>query len=120
MSTLDGNNLFSSGPHSIHGGPWQRDLSRRGFAGVDGELVVDLGLRGRSIVQTGRLQAANITDLLAQIEAIRLVNDGKDHSLDAGQGGPAIRVVIESFKPGPILAGRGFFCDYELSYRQTA
>jgi hypothetical protein len=119
MSTLDGNNLFSSGPHSIHGGPWQRDLVRRGFAGVDGELLVDLGLRGRNIVQTGRLQAADIAGLLSQIDAIRAKADGQEHTLDAGQG-PAVRVVIENFKPGPLLAGRGFFCDYEITYRQSA
>ncbi len=120
MSTLDGTNVFSSGPHSVHGGPWQRELVRRGFSGIDGELIVDLGQRGRSIVQTGRLQAADMAGLFAQLSAIRVFQDGQEHTLDAGAAGPSARVVIESFKPGPLLAGRGFFCDYEITYRQPA
>ena len=37
MSSLDGEDIFGSGPHTIRTGPWQRCLQRRGFAGIDGE-----------------------------------------------------------------------------------
>ncbi|HAU38849.1 MAG TPA: hypothetical protein DCX07_14175 [Phycisphaerales bacterium] len=119
MSTLDGNNLFGSGPHEIRPESWQRAVMRRAFAGLDGELALDLGLRSRRIVQTGRLQATGsdvLNLLLAQIEGLL---DGQLHTLVDSYGRVYARVLVEEFAPASaIRRGRGFWCDYRIVYRQ--
>jgi len=102
MSTLDGQDLFGSGPHAIAPGSWQRDIVRRSYSGISGETVIDQGKRSREIRQTGRLQAADVASLQAN-------NHGKTFS----------RVIMESFHtPTGIRRGRGYWCDYEITYRQ--
>ncbi len=119
MSLLDGNDLFGSGPHALQPGPWQRSLQRRGFAGVDGELVLDLGMRSRPISQRGRLQANTADDLQALISPIEALTDGQLHTLTDNHGRIFSRVLIETFQTTtPVKRGRGFWCDYEITYRQ--
>lgn len=55
MSTLDGQDLFGSGPHRIRAGSWRRRVDRRAFPGLDGELILDMGMRSRNTLQEGRL-----------------------------------------------------------------
>ena len=81
MSSYAGQNLFGSGPHAFRFGPWQRSVQRRGFAGVNGELVLDLGLRSRQIFQTGRLQADSASGLNGLLDAINARGDGAEHVL---------------------------------------
>ena len=119
MSSLDGQDLFGSGPHEIQLVGWQRALARRAFAGLDGELVLDLGLRSRVIEQRGRLQAATADDLDEIISQIEAMNDGSTHSLLDNHGRTHSRLVIESFQTTTALRrGRGFWCDYTVTYRQ--
>ncbi len=119
MSSLDGQDLFDSGPHEIQPVGWQRALARRAFAGLDGELLLDLGLRSRVIEQRGRLQAATADDLDEIISQIDAVNDGSTHSLLDNHGRTHSRLVIESFQTTTALhRGRGFWCDYTVTYRQ--
>jgi hypothetical protein len=119
MSTLDAIDLFGSGPHAFRPGPWERGTVRRGFAGLDGELVLDLGLRSRAIVQTGRLQAETPQSLAAAIHGIELKADGRCHSLVDNHGQVYSRVIVEEFQPTtPTSLGRGCWCDYTIRYRQ--
>jgi hypothetical protein len=119
MSTLDALDLFGSGPCAFRAGPWERATVRRGFAGLDGELVLDLGLRSRAIVQTGRLQAATSQAMAAIIRSIESTADGRCHSLVDNHGQVYPRVIVEEFQPTtPTSRGRGFWCDYTIRYRQ--
>ena len=119
MSLLDGNDLFGSGPHTITPGPWERALQRRGFAGVDGELVLNMGIRSRSLTQQGRLQAQTAAALRTLTTAIEAYLDSQLHTLTDNHSGVYSRVIIESFSPeSPINRGRGFWCEYTVLYRQ--
>ena len=119
MSTLDGQDLFGSGPHAVQTGSWRRSLERRSFAGLDGELVLDLGMRSREIVHQGRLQAATSEDLDTLIVQIEGFIDGKFHTLVDNHARVYERVFIEHFEPTtPLQQGRAFWCEYTLRYRQ--
>jgi hypothetical protein len=119
MSSYGGQDLFASGPHAFRFGPWQRALLRRGLAGVNGELVLDMGLRSRQIFQTGRLQADSAPALHALLEAISAFCDGQTHDLvdNCDQSHP--RTLLERASAStPMRRGRGFYCQYEVEYRQ--
>ncbi len=119
MTTLDGQNLFGSGPHAVQAGPWERELQRRSFSGVDGELILDMGLRSRPIIQTGRLQAASATEVHGAISQIETFLDGKTHTLVDNHGQTYDGVILEAFEPTtPVRRGRGFWCEYKAGYRQ--
>jgi len=121
VSTLDGQNIFNSGPHTIRLGSWQRQLDRRGFAGLDGELIVDMGLRSRQIIQEGRLQAVSAAALHTLISQIEARADAQAHTLVDNHGQVFDRVLIEHFElTSPARRGRGFWSDYTLRYRQLA
>ena len=119
MTTIDNDNLFSSGPCSVRPTSWRRQLERRTFAGLHGELVLDLGARSRTIVQQGRLQAPTAADLHAILEAIDAYADGAFHTLIDNHGHSYDRVLMESFEPTtPVAHGNAFWCDYTLTWRQ--
>ncbi len=121
MSSLDGQNLFGSSPHTIKARTWQRAITRRGFSGVDGEFALDQGLRSRVIIQTGRLQsdaAASLGTLILQIEDFI---DGQLHTLIDNYSHTYQLVLVENFEPTtPVKHGRGYWCDYEIRYRQLS
>ena len=119
MSSLDGQPLFDSGPHDIRPGPWQRSVQRRGFAGVDGETVLDMGMRSRTIAQDGRLTAATAGDLDTLITDIEALVDGQLHTLIDNHSRTFSRVLIEQFETStPIRKGRDYWCEYTVLYRQ--
>jgi hypothetical protein len=119
MSSLDGVDLFGSGPHGFATLAWERSQVRRGFAGVDGEMVVDMGLRSRRIVQTGRLCAPTAEALDAIVNEIELWQDGRLHQLIDNLGRTYPRVMMEGFAlDGPPKCGRGFWCEYTVNYLQ--
>jgi hypothetical protein len=119
MSSYDGENLFDSGPHAFSFGPWQRSMQSRGFAGVSGELLLDLGLRSRKIAQKGRLQAGSANALHALLDAIIARSDGAAHTLVDNHGKEYPEVILERFETTtPLQRGRGFYCDYQIEYRQ--
>jgi len=121
MSALDEMDLFGSGPHDFRPGPWRRAVQHRAFAGLDGELALDMGMRSRAIVQAGRLQADTASDLRDLIEAIEAFVDGRPHALTDNHGFVYTGVILESFEPkSPLRRGRGFFCEYEAHYLQSA
>lgn len=119
MSTLDGQEVFSSGPHAFRPGSWERATVRRGFAGLRGELLLDLGLRSRVILQTGRLQAETAEALAELVGGLEAAVDGRCHSLVDNHGRVYFRVIVEEFQPStPLSCGRGYWCDYTVRYRQ--
>ncbi|MBS3734480.1 MAG: hypothetical protein KGY99_06085 [Phycisphaerae bacterium] len=119
MTTLDGDTLFASGPHAVRVPSWPRRQQRRALSGLDGELVLDMGLRSRELVQTGRLAAATAEDIRIRIDAIVARIDGRTHTLTDALGRTFSRVLVESFEPSaPVRRGRAFWCDYTLTYRQ--
>ena len=119
MTLLDDVNIFASGPSEVRTGSIERETQRRSFPGVDGELVLDLGRRSRRIYQRGRLHAstaAGVRDLIDQIESFM---DGETHTLVDNHGTSIPDVIVERFEPTtPIHRSRGFWCDYEIVYRQ--
>ena len=118
-STLDGEGLFSSGPCEIRPGHWERKTLRRGFPGIDGELVLDFGLRGRTIIQRGRLQAVSAEALQGLIDPITAKDDGNLHTLVDNHGESYTQVFIEQFQlQTPLNEGWNHWCDYRLTYRQ--
>lgn len=119
MSRLDGQDIFGSGPHEFRAGGWERAMQRRSFPGLGGELVLDGGLRGRPIVQTGRLQADTQASLLAQVRAVEAFADGRTHTLSDNAGRSLPKVLVESFElTSPLRRGRGWWCEYRIQYRQ--
>ncbi len=119
MITLDGENLFGTGPHTIVPASWRRATDRRAFAGLDGEIIVDMGLRSRDVHQRGRLQADTAQALAGVIEQINARMDGLLHTLSDEHGTVFYPVVIEEFRPDtPVRHGRGYWCDYHIRYRQ--
>jgi hypothetical protein len=119
MSTLDGVNLFVSGPNRFVIGSWSRHQQRRGFAGLDGEMVIDHGRRSRVIRQHGRLQALTASALAGQLEDIDDRIDGQTHTLMDNHGRTFQRVMLESFDlTTQVQHGRSFWCEYAIQYRQ--
>ncbi|MBN1941814.1 MAG: hypothetical protein JW849_00810 [Phycisphaerae bacterium] len=116
---LDDDDLFSAGPCTFELGAWRRETIHRGFPGLLGELVFDLGLRGRPITQKGRLQADTAQGLHDLLAAVAAKDDAQLHTLTDHDGQTYTKVLVESFQPaGPIQAGRNFTCDYTIVYRQ--
>lgn len=119
MSRLDDLDLFGSGPHRLRMGTWTRAGVRRGFAGLDGEMVLDAGLRSRTIMQQGRLTAPTAAGLADQLERIEQLLDGKLHTLVDNHGRTLDRVMLEAFEnTTPLQKGIAFWCEYTLTYRQ--
>ncbi len=119
MTTLDGQDVFSTGPNELVPGGQTRETVRRSFPGIDGELVLDFGLRPQRVTQTGRLQADSASELYAQIAQIEELIDGAAHRLVDNHGQTFQKVLIESFRlTSPIRKARGFWCEYEIEYRQ--
>lgn len=119
MSSYAGQDLFGSGPHAFRFGPWQRSVQRRGFAGVSGELVLDLGVRSRQIFQTGRLEADSAGGLNSLLEVINAQGNGAEHALVDNHGQSHPHVILERFETtSPLRRGRRFHCDYKVDYRE--
>jgi len=120
VSLLDQQDLFGSGPHSVSVGSPVRQFERRSFAGVDGELLLDMGLRGRLLTQAGRLQADTAEDLQQIVTQIEAILDGKLHTLIDNHGLEHAGLLVEDFQlTTPIRRGRRFWCDYTVGYRQV-
>lgn len=125
--TLDGDDLFSTGPSELTVGATTRDTLRRSFPGLDGELAIDLGQRRRTLTQVGRLQAASAAELVALLDAIDVYVDGDLHTLVDENSQTFTNCLLESFVPKapkspqtPRCPGRRFSCDYAATYRQLS
>lgn len=119
MIRIDDLEIFSSGPCSLGVGPWRRDMERRVFPGIDGELLLDMGLRSRTMIQTGRLQASSSALLRALVDELLAIDVGKIHALTDNLGRTYTNVVVEDILPtSPVCGPAGAWIDYEIHYRQ--
>lgn len=119
MSSYGGDPLFGSGPSRFVVGAWESDSLRRALPGLDGELLVHLGRRGRTIVQTGRLQAESVVLLELQCRAIEDRQDGFARELIDNSGVIYRNVVLRHFeRTTPTALGRGVWVDYRIEYLQ--
>lgn len=119
MSSLDNADIFGSGPMTIMPGPWQRRIQRRDLPGLDGEIILNMGLRSRTVHQDGRLAAQTAQVLQQLIEQLESLSDGKFHTLVDDFGQTWSNLICEEFTPTtPVQSGRGFWCDYTIRYRQ--
>jgi hypothetical protein len=82
-------------------------------------MLLDLGLRSRTIVQTGRLQADSAEALHALLDAVHAACNLQAATLVDNHGRSYPRVVLERIETvTPLRRGRGFYCDYQAEYRQ--
>jgi len=116
---FDDRKLFGSGQHTVQALSWRRESMERGFAGLDGVVSVDLGLRGRKLKQYGYLTAGSITSLIGLIEEISAYINGQAYDLVDQNGVSYPNVRMDSFTLlGPITGGNQACCEYEIVYTQ--
>jgi len=121
MSLVDQQDVFGSGPHSIVVSAPARQLDRRSFPGLSGEIVLDMGMRGRRITQTGRLQAATAAELRQIISQIESLLDGELHTLIDNCDQEHQGLLIEEIQiTTPLRHGRQFWCEYTIAYRHIS
>lgn len=118
-AALDGQELFSSGPGELICESWPRETIRRGFSGLGGEILLDLGRRSRRITQRGFLRAESVEALQGLIDDIQVFADGGVHSLVDEDDVTYSKVVMEKFTPLAALRKSNVCsCEYEIIYRQ--
>lgn len=116
---LDGERLFGGRVLSVEAGSPERGRVRRSAAGLDGEVAIDLGCRGRGIVQRGIMEALSSESLHEKVVSLERLVGGCERRLEAG-GRVFEPVVVESFRAGSFSIGKsGVCCEYEMVYRQS-
>ncbi len=97
----------------------QRKIIQRSAAGLDGQVSIDLGLRGRKFIQKGVLRAGNQMQLEQQIDAIDKLVDGNSHILKCSDGKIFESLLIEEFQTGSLITGGAHTsCQYQITYKQ--
>jgi hypothetical protein len=98
---------------------FQRAACQRSAAGLDGQVNIDLGLRGRKLVQKGRLLAESQTELQKKIDEINRLFDGSLHTLKCCDERIFENLLIEDFSAGPFIRGGAqTSCQYNITYIQ--
>jgi hypothetical protein len=117
--SLDGQELFESEQLSIEPGGIHRDFIERTVAGLDGVASVDLGGRGREIVQKGTLRAVSRAQMRMGIDAISVFMDGDTHKMVCDSGDEYDNLRMDMFKVGDErTSDMGVIVDYEIVYTQ--
>ena len=119
--TFNGQKLFGSGKHWLIQLSWRRETENRGFAGLDGVVGIDFGLRERKLKQRGFLSASSKTALAELIESISGYIDGQSYELvDQGEISYS-NVRMDSFKLlNSVTLGNQVRCEYEIEYTQLS
>jgi hypothetical protein len=118
-TTLDGRRLFDEQQIEIEVGSLEKDSIERKMAGLDGMLSIDMGSRGRTIKQSGSLQAKSLMKMNDRIGAISAYIDGKTHKLVTNNGMEFDNLRVDTFRASRERpSGAGLCCDYEIVYRQ--
>lgn len=118
-AVLDDKVFFSETVFALEVKSPQRDIIQRLAAGLDGQVNIDLGFRGRKIVQKGELRARNQAELQKQIDEINGLIDGKLHILKCPDGRIFGNLLIDEFQTGSsITGGAHICCKYKLTYTQ--
>lgn len=111
--------FFSIGRHVVIPQSWRRETVDRGFAGLNGVLSIDLGLRERQLKQKGRLIADSVTAMAKLIENISGYINGQAYTLIDQSGYSYANVRMDSFKLSEsVTLGNQACCDYEIVYTQ--
>ncbi|MBM4018422.1 MAG: hypothetical protein FJ288_08880 [Planctomycetes bacterium] len=120
-AALDGEALFSSGPHVVTVGSPVRRIKDEAFNGLSGGLALDLGDGPREILQTGVLSAASAEALAAAEAAIESFIDGRAYTLTTPDGADCPNCRLERFERlGPRHMGASWHQAYRIAYRQLA
>jgi hypothetical protein len=118
-AVLDDKVFFSETIFALEVKSPQRSVIQRSAAGLDGQVNIDLGLRGRKIVQKGELRARNQAELQKQIDEINELIDGKLHILKCPDGRVFENLLIDEFQTGSsVTGGAHTCCQYKLIYTQ--
>ncbi|MBU1259991.1 MAG: phage tail family protein [Planctomycetes bacterium] len=118
-AVLDDKVFFSETVFALEVKSPQRDIIQRSAAGLDGQVNIDLGFRGRKIVQKGELRARNQAELQKQIDEINGLIDGKLHILKCPDGRIFENLLIDEFQTGSsVTGGAHICCKYKLTYTQ--
>ncbi|MGA2915815.1 MAG: hypothetical protein ABSE89_07290 [Sedimentisphaerales bacterium] len=97
----------------------QRGIIQRSATGLDGQVGIDLGLRGRKVIQKGELRSQSQDGLRRQIDTINGLIDGNLHTLECPDGRFFRNLLIEEFKTGPLVSGGAHIsCQYNIAYTQ--
>jgi hypothetical protein len=97
----------------------QRSIIQRSAAGLDGQVSIDLGLRGRKLVQKGELRARNQAELRKRIGEIDELIDGSLHTLRCLDGRVFENLLIENFQTDSFVSGGAHIsCQYSITYIQ--
>ena len=120
MSTFDGQDLFSSGPHRFHVG-W---LALRHVLQLTpeqrGVRLSSQGQSGRAIAQTGDLLADDSGQLTALTQAVEDKLDGRAAELIDDLGRCWKQVVMLSFEPAAVRrVGPRWAVRYRITYLQV-
>ena len=120
-ATVDGEALFSSGPHVVAVGSPARRVKDQNFNGLSGGLVLDLGDGPREILQTGVLSAASATEIATAEAAIEAFIDGRAYTLTTPEGVDYPNSRLERYERlGPRRVGMSWHQSYRITYRQLA
>ena len=117
--TLDTQMLFDEQALEINTDSFSRDSIEKAIPGLNGVLSIDLGLRGRKIIQTGTLRAKSRTQLNQRINKIAAFMDDHTHALKTDSGTEFTNLRMDSFKTGTEHPdGTSIVIDYEIIYTQ--
>jgi hypothetical protein len=115
---LDQNRLFDEAA-MIEVESIRRESIERATAGLDGVMSIDMGNRGRKILQKGELRARSKAELSKRIEAISAFIDGDTHTLAGSEGNTYDNVRMDSIDiKNERVSGSSVVADYEIIYRQ--
>ncbi|MEN6387206.1 MAG: hypothetical protein ABFD79_18660 [Phycisphaerales bacterium] len=119
MKAVLDNILFNEEEFELEIKSPKREILRRSAMGLDGEICIDLGLRGRKIVQKGILRSQNENELQRKIAEIAALIDGQLHTLKCPNGRIFSNMLIEQFETDPIIkSGAQASSSYQIIFIQ--
>ena len=119
--TFNNERIFGNGEHTVQPLSWRREMVERGFAGLDGVVSTDLGLRERKLKQCGYISAESVAAVTNLLENISAYIDGLSYDLVDQNGVSYSDIRMDSFTlSGPIGKGSQARCDYEIIYTQLS
>ena len=120
-AVLDDKIIFNEESFEIEVKSPQRNIVQRSAPGLDGQVSIDLGLRGRKLVQKGELRAKNQTELQKKIDEINELIDGNLHTLKCPDARVFEDILIKEFQTGAaIIGGAHTSCQYHITYIQQS
>lgn len=112
-------NVIGIEDSSVVVGSWARDSIERSVSGLDGVLSIDLGIRGREIIQKGFLRAVSSAGLSDRIALIQGLMDGKSHRLSLDDGREFSDLRMDAFEAeSREFSGGGISCGCTIKYTQ--